>query len=163
MWAAFVFGAYAIAVTSALTTAHLSGSKRIFGAAILLTFLWVASIALWFLEAGAVGWRFVVLDVVALAYFLRRWTESGAQHRLFHFVLAASHMTLVTVSALKFGLAEWLGKPSADFTLWYQLIVNVIYLGELIWVFVYALLFRRAKRDPVKWLDDTEKWLDRFK
>ena len=34
-----------------------------------------------------------VLDLFALAYFFRKWSEPNAQHRQFHFLMMLSYLT----------------------------------------------------------------------
>lgn len=124
---------------------------------------YVATMSLWYFKAGKVGWAYAAIDTATMLYFVRRWSEPNAQHRMFHYILMSASIVAVSFSAF-----QWLFKgvypDVATFSArWYQLIVNLTFMFQLTVVSVYALLQRRAKANPKQWRKDTERWLDKNK
>ena len=122
--------------------------------------VWASSVFLWFLDRGVVGWRYAVVDAVALAYFYRRWSAPNAQHRQFHFLLMCSYIVTVSFWAYRFAAAPVFPEAASLSARWLQLISNMLFGAELLLVIAYALLFRRAKADPRKWRRDVDRWMD---
>jgi len=126
--------------------------------------IWFGSILLWFSSevwnaphAGV--WRFVILDLFALIYFYVRWSSPEAQHRQFHFLLMCSYLITTAFYAYQYWVSSFVQDAFGVSPWWYQLSSNVLFEAELLLIFVYALLFRRAKRDRVKYRKDYEGWL----
>lgn len=124
---------------------------------------YAATMTLWYLMNGKVGWGYAVIDTATMLFFVQRWSAPNSQHKTFFYLLMCASMVSVSFSAF-----QWLFKGvypdvAAFSARWYQLIVNVMFMFQLTLVSIYALLQRRAKADPDKWRDDTKKWLDRFR
>lgn len=106
-------------------------------------------------------WRYAVLDLLALAYFFRKWSAPDAQHRQFHFLMMLSYLASTSFFAFRgavaafpidaFGMSEW----------WYALISNILFELELLFILVYALLHRRARADRQRFRADMREWFDR--
>lgn len=154
---------FACGVLAAVAAGWRAHSRYILFAALILAFMWMGSTALWIIHAGAVRWRYVVVECIICAYFAKRWMETNAQHRVFHFVLMAFNMTNITLSLCDIALTNTILRNRFHITYWYQLSINIIYATELLFVVAYSLLRRRAKNDPDKWRSDTDDWLDRFR
>jgi hypothetical protein len=111
------------------------------------------------LDGGA--WRYAVLDLFALAYFYQKWSAPEVQHRQFHFLMMLSYLTSTSFFAFRsavvalpidaFGMSEW----------WYELISNILFELELLFIIIYAMLFRRARADRRKFRVDTARWIEK--
>ena len=95
-----------------------------------------------------------------MLYFFQRWREPGAQHKTFHFILMATHLTSVAFSAFQLLFHDVFPKVVVFSARWWQFLDNIIFVVELAGVSVYGLLYRRARKDPARWKQDTEQWLD---
>lgn len=160
-WLVIIF--FAVCVATTVAAGWRSQSRYMRFAALILAFEWIGSVALWIMEVKGVGWRYVVVDFVACAYFAKRWMEANAQHRIFHFVLMSFEMTNIILSLSSVAFSNAISNDIFNFTKWYQLSINILYTAELTFVIFYSLLRRRAKNDPDKWRSDTDDWLDRFR
>ena len=111
------------------------------------------------MDGGA--WRYAILDLFALAYFYGKWTARVPQHRQFHFLMMLSYLASTCFFAFRsavgvfpidaFGMSEW----------WYELISNVLFELELLFIIIYALLYRRARTDRRKFKTDSTRWVER--
>ncbi len=103
-------------------------------------------------------WRYAALDLFALAYFFQKWNARVPQHRQFHFVMMLSYLASTAYYAFRslieglqidaFGMSDW----------WHTLISNLLFELELLFIVVYALLYRRARTDNRKFRADVEAW-----
>ncbi|MCB2114576.1 MAG: hypothetical protein KDD85_13670 [Parvularculaceae bacterium] len=101
------------------------------------------------------------MDLFALAYFYGKWASREPRHRQFHFLMMLSYLASTTFFAYRgavaalpidaFAMSEW----------WYELISNILFELELIFIFTYSLLFRRAKANRNKFRADSTRWLER--
>lgn len=116
---------------------------------------------LWAANRDGGVWRYSVLDLFALVYFFQKWAAEKAQHRQFHFLMMLSYLASTSFYAFRsavlafpihpFGMSEW----------WYELISNVLFELELIFITVYAILFRRARADNRKFRTEVAQWFSR--
>ena len=125
--------------------------------------IYVASMLVWAtgMEGGA--WRYAVLDLFALVYFYGKWSAPDVQHRQFHFLMMLSYLASTSFYAFRsavavlpvdaFGMSPW----------WYQLISNMLFELELIFIVLYAYLYRRARADKKKFRSDAEQWLAKIR
>lgn len=123
--------------------------------------IYVASILLWATARDGGVWRYAALDLFALAYFFQKWSAPDAQHRQFHFLMMLSYLASTSFYAFRtsiaafpieaFGMSEW----------WYELISNLLFELELAFIFVYALLHRRARADRRKFRSEVAQWFSR--
>lgn len=144
-----------------MIAAHWSGSRHIANASRVSGLIYVASILLWATSREGGIWRYAVLDLFALAYFFQKWAAEKAQHRQFHFLMMLSYLASTSfygfrgaVSAFPiqaFGMSEW----------WYELISNVLFELELIFIAGYAFLYRRARADKRKFRTEVAHWFER--
>lgn len=120
--------------------------------------IWVTGLA-----NGAHGvWRYAALDLFALLYFFRKWSEPNAQHRQFHFLMMLSYLASTAFFSFRGVVALMPGDYFGMSPFWYELISNVLFELELALIFVYALLFRRSRADRIQFRKDSNRWLDEF-
>lgn len=105
-------------------------------------------------------WRYAVLDLFALAYFFRKWSEPNAQHRQFHFLMMLSYLTSTAFYAFRNFVDAFPGEFFGMRVWWYELFSNVLFELELALVIVYALLFRRSRADRPKFRADAAHFVD---
>lgn len=126
--------------------------------------IWIGSISVWVLNtfilsaAGDGAWRFAVLDCFALIYFYVRWSSPEAQHRQFHFLLMWSYLATTLFYAYQFWISSFTTSALGMSGWWHQLLSNILFVCELLLISVYALLFRRAKRNKAKYRSDVDRW-----
>lgn len=101
--------------------------------------------------------------MAVLIYLFIRYTQKHPQHRTFHWLLLLSQLMTIGLSTYQIAFHRFFGAPTRLVIWWYNAIDNFLFFLELSIVFVYALLFRRAKKDPPKWQKDSERWLDRIR
>lgn len=158
-WALIQIGFFAAIACPAIAAALYSRSPHLRDAALILTFNWVACLVLWFIDRGSAKWSYTVADLVTMLYFYRRWSQPNPQHRQFHLILMMSMLVTLGLSAFQFLFRDVLPAAVSLSARWYQFIDNILFVGEFLFVAVYALLFRRAKANPEKWKNDTARWL----
>lgn len=138
-----------------------SGSRYISSAAIVVALLWLSGLILWALRGGGLpAWQMAMIDLVALAYFYRRWSAPRPQHRQFHFLLMCSYLITTAFYAYMMALRRFSPEALLLSEWWFQLFSNILYELELIGITIYALLFRRAKADRRKFRADVDRWMD---
>lgn len=98
-----------------------------------------------------------------MIYLFVRYTQKHPQHRTFHWLLLLSQLTTIGLSTYQIAFHRFFGAPTSVVLWWYNAIDNALFFLELCIVFVYALLFRRAKSDPDRWRGDTTRWLERLR
>lgn len=145
----------------AVAAAHLSGSKHIANASRVSGLIYAASMLIWAVDSHGGIWRYAALDLFALAYFFQKWSAPDAQHRQFHFLMMLSYLASTSFFAFRsavntfsfdfFGMSQW----------WYELISNLLFELELAFIFLYALLHRRARADRRKFRSEVEQWFAR--
>ena len=145
----------------AVIAAHWSGSRHIANASRVSGLIFVASMLLWAANKDGGVWRYAVLDLFALAYFFQNWVAPNAQHRQFHFLMMLSYLASTSFYAFRgaisafpidaLGMTEW----------WYELISNVLFELELIFIAAYAFLYRRARADKRKFRTEVASWFER--
>jgi len=140
-----------------VAAAHRSGSIYIANASLILALIWVASLVIWSFSRDYV-WGYAALNFLALLYFYQRWSAPDAQHRQFHFLMMCCFMTNTAFYCYQQVVAVVAPGAFGMSMFWYKLAGNVIYEVELALVFIYALLFRRAKADTAKWRGDVNGW-----
>lgn len=106
-------------------------------------------------------WGYASLNFLALLYFYYRWSAPDAQHRQFHYLMMCCAMinagfyayqnVVSLVAPGAFGMSIW----------WYKLIDNILFEALLVLIFIYGMLFRRAKADTAKWRSDVDGWFER--
>ncbi len=144
----------------AVTAAHLCGSKYIRDASRVSGLIYVASMLIWLSgHAGGGVWRYAALDLFALAFFFRKWSQPDAQHRQFHFLMMLSYLASTAFYAFRAMIDLAPGEFFLMSPWWYEFISNVLFELELALFFVYALLFRRSRTDRRKFREDTRIWL----
>jgi hypothetical protein len=143
-------------------TARLSKSSYVWGAAAIQAFVWIGSIALYNLREYSVEWGYSAIQLGAFLYYVRRVTQKNPQHKILHSTLMLSQSFKLGLTAYQMAIHAGM-KPTILAVWTSQLFNNILFLLELTIIIVYALLARRARRDPAKWQKDTEKWLRRRK
>lgn len=123
----------------------------------------------WFIGRRSANdsWSYVSLDFFALVYFYLKWSAPGAQHRTMHFILMCAYAVSTLFIGFQLGVLAFTKEGGlADYWLifWaWNLFSNVVFAFALVFLTVYALLRRRAAKDPEKWRDDVKTWFDRKK
>lgn len=146
-------------MTGAVAAAHRSGSIYVAAASRVLAIIYAGSIALWLTGRGV--WRYALLELFALVYFYLRWSAREAQHRQFHFLLLCCYVMTTAFYAYRFAVQPLMPDAFAMSPWWYQLMHNLIFAAELLFVVSYALLYRRAQADRKQYYDDVERWFAR--
>ncbi len=106
-------------------------------------------------------WRYAALDLFALVYFYSKWSAPDAQHRQFHFLMMLSYLASTAFYAFRVAVAAFPGEFFGMSQWWYELASNLLFELELILIFVYALLHRRARADRRQFRIDAARWVDK--
>lgn len=139
-------------------TARLSKSSYVWSASAIQAFVWIGSIILYNLRQYSVEWGYSAVQLGALLYYVRRVTQKNPQHRILHTTLMLSQSFKLGLTAYQ--MAVNAGMNPSILTIWTsQLFNNLLFLLELLIIIVYSLLARRARSNPDKWRNDTNKWL----
>lgn len=143
-------------------TAWRSKSRYVWSAAAIQGFVWAGSLILYQMRQYSVEWGYSAVQFGAFLYYLRRVTQKNPQHRILHTALMLSQSFKLGLTAYQ--LAIHAGMKPTIMTIWTsQLFNNVLFFIELLAIIIYALLSRRARKDPGRWRKDTERWLSRRK
>jgi len=148
-------------VLVAVAAAHWCGSPHIAKASRVSGLIYVASILLWATSPEGGIWRYAVLDLFALAYFFQKWSATDAQHRQFHFLMLLSYLASTSFYAFRGVVAAFPVEAFGMSERSHTLISNLLFELELAFIFVYALLYRRARADKRKFRTDVEQWFSR--
>jgi len=123
-----------------------------------LAVLWIASFFSYFLRLfglSSVGvWHIVALQIAAALYFYVRWSVKDAQHRTFHFLLLCALAFRIGFYVYQFWITSFRPELLHISLWWYQLISNVLFELSLILVFAYALIYRHAQKDKMKYRNE---------
>lgn len=106
-------------------------------------------------------WRYAVLDLFALVYFYIRWSSPEAQHRQFHFLLMWSYGFTTAFYAYQFFVSQLAPEMFAGLQWSYQLASNILFECELLLIFTYSLLRRRAQKDKAQYRSDVAGWFQK--
>jgi len=115
---------------------------------------------IWATRADGGIWRYAALDLFALAYFYGKWSSPEPKHRQFHFLMMLSYLTSTTFFAYRGAIAALPMDAFGMSEFWYELISNILFELELIFIVAYSFLFRRAKADRRKFRTDSARWLE---
>lgn len=130
----------------------------------MLFLVWAGNMGLlWIAHSPETRWRALIIDLLALFYFYRRWSSPDPQHRTFHYILMCSYLATSAYYFTQYVVSYYVPTAIAMSSWWFFLFSNVLFAAELLFVIVYAILRRRAQSDRMKWHQDTDSFLKKTK
>lgn len=107
-------------------------------------------------------WSYVSLDLFALIYFYMKWSAPNAQHKMMHFILMCAYAVSTLFIGFQLGVLVLANEGQGGhywFIFWaWNLFSNAVFAFALLFLTVYALLRRRAAKNPQKWRGDVDAW-----